>query len=428
MALVRAALPYSLFLYCVAILTSMAGMEIFGWLTAVLSLILLVHRMRTGLFEPRGFRILPSDWALLAFFLVVVIGAVQSPSPTANFVKIVGSVRWIFLYFLVRLAVVEWEPEAFQKPLFVLSGIGAIIGGYAIIQHYTGIDLLRPTNRAVQLFGTSASGYPIYRSAGLFSSPMTYGNSVGLFLCFPLAIVLAQAAKSVAARASMTAAFLLMAGGLISTFTRGVWVGFVATLLLMAFFLGRKASALVLTGFGVVFSALMIFSVDARGRVLTIFDGNYTSNLERFQIWQMNLNMFKDHPFFGVGYGENETLIRDYYERAGISDGMVGHAHNTFVQILSGTGILGFSLFLFALGYFFVTALRLWRQTPKRDVWVRSLLLGAIGAQVFLAVAGLTECNFKDAEVNHQVMMIFALIGALRVRQQRQLVSAARMS
>jgi hypothetical protein len=63
---------------------------------------------------------------------------------------------------------------------------------------------------------------------------------------------------------------------------------------------------------------------------------------------------------------------------------------------------------------------RLLRMIPERFEWHRALVLGAIGAQVFLHVGGLTEPSFKHAEVKHMFLFILALVATIYCKYRNE--------
>jgi hypothetical protein len=148
-------LRYSLFLYAIAILTSMAGMEIFGWLSAIFVLLLMHLRFwHPDVVKPPGVRfLLPVDFILIALYAVIIVGAALTPSAKADFVFVIGCARWIILYFLIRYGLREVWSESWSKYFPYFIAFGGIVGLYAIGQHFTGVDFLRSGGRAVQLYG-----------------------------------------------------------------------------------------------------------------------------------------------------------------------------------------------------------------------------------------------------------------------------------
>lgn len=68
---------------------------------------------------------------------------------------------------------------------------------------------------------------------------------------------------------------------------------------------------------------------------------------------------------------------------------------------------------------------RLWKVVPRKETWHRTLILGAWGAQIALHVGGLTDCNFKNWQVNHQTMMVWSVICYLTWYYQKGLAARA---
>ncbi len=406
-------LPIALFLYALATLTSMAGMEIFGWLSITMILSVVIMQCRRPVNERPPFPFIPLiDGVLVAMILVVAIGALLTEPGGPGFVKIIGRVRWIIIFMVIRTGLTWIWSDRFSMIMTFLVGIFTLIAAYAIVQHFTGIDLIRDSQRAVPPF-YYGSGQLAYRVSGLFSSPMTWGHAAAMFICYPAALYFLRVRRHSGYHWFFGVSVLLIGISIVLSFTRGAWVSTAVALLVVGLLSGRRAFLGAIVGLAVVGGTIYAVSPDVRARVAVTFDPNYASNLERITIWRANWEMFKERPIIGVGYGENERLIGGYYDRMGIQNSLKGHAHSNYFQWLSGTGSLGFILYiLFVLGLLILSG-RLWWMIPPERLEDRAIVLGVIGSQVAMHVGGLTECNFKDAEVNHQFMFSLAVIWAL---------------
>jgi len=415
------ALPILFFLYALSLLISMAGMEIFSWTIAAIVLSISIYQLIKHR-QTAGEVFLFVDYALLAYLIIVILGALinAGPSPPGNTAfTIVGTARWVLLFYLLRLGL-HWSfHDNAQYAFNALLTIAGIIGIYAIVQHFTGIDFLRHTHDAVQFMGNRADGSGIYRSAGLFSSPMRYGNSFGLLVFYPIAALLLIKHKSKLFTALMIFSASLLMLSLVTTLVRGVWIGVIAGFIFMSFFSGRRKGVWVATGI-VLFTLAIGFAVPSiRGRAAAAAN-NFSLDDSRVQIWRANILMFKEHPWIGVGQNQNEVIIADYYKKLGIEGGQIGHAHNTYLQFLSGTGGLGLLTYLFFIGYFLWISARLMHLIPERYEWHRALILGSLGAQMFLHVGGLTEPSFKHAEVKHMFLFLLAIVATLYCKYRNE--------
>ena len=414
MSFANRALPYTLALYAVAVLTTMAGMEIFGWLSFALTLVILIGD-RTWIRRPV---LEKSDWAFLGLMLVIILSALIAAPATSDKVFIIGNARFVLLFIGLRLAL-EFvglkRMESFSRLLVILIGL---ISAYTIFQHFTGIDYIRGHREPVSkvFFGDSFA----YRGRGMWGHPVTFGHSMALSFCMVAAYAVALPMKS-RWKWIATAVSILSALSLLWSYTRGAWIGVAAAVAVMTMYLGRRI-AVIAAGSGAAALILAVsLSSNFRARLLSVVSLTDTSNTQRLDVWKANIAMFLDHPILGVGYGVNEEIIGDYYTKLGIVQEFGGHAHNNYLQFLAGTGLLGFFAFLSATALLLWMSHRLLREIPRSEFWPRALVLGALGAQIALHFGGLTECNFKDAEVNHQYMLILAIL-TVAWRSKRQSV------
>lgn len=108
----------------------------------------------------------------------------------------------------------------------------------------------------------------------------------------------------------------------------------------------------------------------------------------RFNLWSRAFDVWKKHLFFGCGFG---GMFRDYQSAS----------HNTYFQLLSETGIIGFSLFAYFVGSLL---LRMYR---KRKVYF-ALLAGC-----------LLQIMFLDALDNRCVWVILCWLSLIPARKER---------
>lgn len=407
-------------LYATSTMVSMAGMEIFGWSCALGSILFIVFK-RSSLDNVWRQVRLPVDSALLLLFVIVVLGALFKAPEGISKVDIIGNGRWILLFMFMRAALALTWSDRFARHIFIfLMGLITVISVYAVWQYFYGIDLIRGTRHLLEP-KDYRNGQPIYRAEGMFGSSMTFGNSIALTWCFPVAWLLYGNRKTwmykLAAVSSLMGILAIFA-----TMTRGVWMSACAALVVMSA-KARRRGIILLVGLAALFFVIStVFLPELSGRLQSIGDVNHGSNSARFQIWRGNFEIFKENPLLGIGYGVNEEVLENYYPRIGIVDGPRGHAHNTFLQFLSGTGILGFLCFVFFTLYFLRLAWRLIGkirdQLDTETEWLQIFVAGALGAQIAMIVGGLTECNFKDAEVNHHFLLILAVLATIYVRNR----------
>ena len=194
----------------------------------------------------------------------------------------------------------------------------------------------------------------------------------------------------------------------LTTLSRGAWVGLAAGVLVMVLSLGKRAAAaiaaLVVAGaltvglaaagalpsvvsdrFGQLTTQLAVF--DPRGLVPT--PDNYAL-MERMVHWQVAGNMFLAQPWTGVGIGNYNELFNEFgvqgwpYSR--------GHAHNYYLHMLGETGVIGLTFYVLMLLTALLAGFRALRRARAReDGYGEVLVIGALGILVTLMVHNIFE-------------------------------------
>jgi O-antigen ligase len=130
---------------------------------------------------------------------------------------------------------------------------------------------------------------------------------------------------------------------------------------------------------------------------------------DRHQIWLANIDMIKERPWFGWGYGNYKQFREPYYARhpATVTH---AHAHNNFLQLWVDGGLLALLAFLLLLAKILSIGWQAYQALPLACEPVRSLTLGSLFSIVGFLVGGLTQYNFGDAEV---VIVFWTVTGIL---------------
>ncbi len=241
-----------------------------------------------------------------------------------------------------------------------------------------------------------------FRAHGFYSIYMTLAGVLTLVL---LATLPRLFARSPERRWWVPPAWVACGLGLLFTYTRGAWLGFVGGTAALGFLL-RRLGILLPIG-GVLLLALILLTTGAlQDRLRTLVNPADATLQERLYMWESGLRMVRDHPLTGVGVGQ----VKAVYPRYALSEAgkkAASHLHSTPLQILAERGILGLSAWLWIWVAFFVRAGRLWRRLGPDQARERGLVAGSLAAIVGFLVAGLSEFNFGDSEV---VLVAYALM------------------
>ncbi len=276
-----------------------------------------------------------------------------------------------------------------------------------------------------------------FRAFGTFGQPNPFGGFMGLVAPIALMGALGYGWRALSAPRSRwlnhdlgLAVFYLLSSviiliGILMSWSRGAWIGLGAAIVVTLFAIPRNAKWGSLFLGGAVFVLLLLWVTgvvprsvvdrlsnstqeffafeDVRG--VDITPENYAV-VERLAHWQAALNMASAHPLLGIGLGNFEVVYPNYRLLNWFEP--LGHAHNYYLNILAEAGVLG--LLAYGNVWSFIMALS-WRGRRHPDILSRFVLVGLLGAWVYLAV----HSFFDNLYVNNLFLHMGLMLGILAV-------------
>ena len=143
-------------------------------------------------------------------------------------------------------------------------------------------------------------------------------------------------------------------------------------------------------------------------RIGSIFNLQDVTMQQRLSLWQGGLEIFLDHPLFGVGPDNLEENYLLYNDPPETPRGFT-HLHNNVVQIAAESGVVGLLTWLWIWVAYFRCMAGAHRRVDADDASGRALLFGSLAAVLGFLAAGLFECNYRDSEVASLVFFAMAL-------------------
>lgn len=194
------------------------------------------------------------------------------------------------------------------------------------------------------------------------------------------------------------------------TFSRAVWVAMVAMFAVLGFLRRPKWGLYTLIFSGVLALSLFQFNNTFRERV----NDSWAGKMGRVIVWAAALDMVKDRPLVGVGFGKTGQYSHEYARKAlgGADPWFSSHAHNNVLDVAAATGIPGLLAFT---AWWFVLFAYMWSNFKESAPEAKWLAAGTLAAAVAFHVNGLTQVNFWDAKTQHTLMLWGGLVLAQRI-------------
>ncbi|MCJ7458399.1 MAG: O-antigen ligase family protein [candidate division Zixibacteria bacterium] len=332
---------------------------------------------------------------VLVYLSAFVISIIFSQNRLKSLISLGDEWLLVIPFLLIN----NLKDEGFIKKLvnliFLISGIVAI---YAIWQHYTGIDLLR--NQHID--PSFILPYKKYRSIAFFDLPLTYGFYA--MLMGILSFCLGSWEKRTSWKIFYFTVATLTITANFFTYTRStLYAQIFAFIIYFIFFKSRNKTREILAVAGYL---VLIYLIDPQilGRsLIAVQAGSFEQADIRSVIWSTSFNIFKDHPLFGIGFGNFPIFYQRYLK---VPSEIFGHAHNDFLNVAVNAGIVGFLAFIFMWVVFLKNILR--RYKEKKESYSKALILGGVLSVIAFLLASQFQCYYTAAIDN---MILFFVMG-----------------
>lgn len=218
--------------------------------------------------------------------------------------------------------------------------------------------------------------------------------------------------------------------GLFLTKSRGSYTGFAIGALVVLWLHFRSIKKFIISVLAMIAVSIpLIFVSDAFKRIMQIFDFKEANISWRFVLWERALYMFKQSPIFGIGFGRFNDIsfpnprLNDFsFERLHFFAGYPkivsffmetkydfsnAHAHNSYLQYLAETGIVGLGLLIFFWVFVFKRILRAYNTVG--DEFSKKIFLCSLGSIAALFALAISENYFSAATVMMCISMVTSL-------------------
>ena len=376
----------SLFFLAAGILTSVTVLSAYQVLFTVA-----VFYFTYQAYKDKDLKLPVSAYWLLAFSFIALLSTVINleliPKPSKNF----GRIKY-FLYGVGGIYVFRyWLKEATDKTKKVIGNtflLSVVVGGLYVIGYYIVVK-------------DDPRGRPL-------TETMRYGYGSAMFLLTLLSVYLhKEKLKNWIEPKFVLVAFFIGFTGMFLTFTRGAFLAFLCGLPFVLFFYRKKMVLIglaVLLLIGGTMGGFYLFGTKTNDNFRMLSTKGFKSDEIRKSQWQSAVFAIKERPILGWGLSNFSTQverIKNTYN-LGAKNYVDAHAHNVFLEIGAGTGLIGFFLFM---GWLITWAY----ESFKTGGLVRALV---VPFGVAFVVGGQFEVTF-DANNASMIFAIYSLSEAI---------------
>jgi O-antigen ligase len=318
-------------------------------------------------------------YPLLVYGIASTVSAIAAEQ--ASHAAWEGALWGKMLLFPAAFILLRQVPRARVLALRMMLFFGGFISVYGLFQYFV-------------LFRRDLE----HRITGPASHVMTFSGLLMVASLLTLVLWLHDVRKLwLAGLTALTTVSLLL------TFTRSVWVGWGAAVLVLLVL--RRPRWLVFAP-GIALLVVSFLPLSIFSRVVSVFDTRQSSNLDRIRMVEAGVEIIKDYPLLGVGPA-NVKEVYPLYRRHDAPRFRIPHLHNNAIQLWAERGVLGLAAYLMFNVLFLRECARRWGGPGGRWAEVGVAVTVALGA------AGLFEFNWGDTEVFWMFLDVAALVLAM---------------
>ena len=344
------------------------------------------------------------DIPIILYVIVMVIS-------TATSITFIGSFRDLALHlgglsFVFVIANSITNKKDFNIIVTILVFSATLVALYGLYQYVVGVDI-----EAAWLDVENNPDVKV-RVFSFFNNPNILAEY--LVMIIPISVSLFWYTKRLDKKIIFLGTTLIMILALVLTLSRGGWIGFAFSALVFILLIEKR---LLLSIIPISLGAIYLLPQTILNRILSIGNLADSSNAYRIKMWGITLDIIRDYPMAGVGFGH--LPFKQTYETY-IRTMPIYHSHNTYLQTAAETGIPGLIVFLFFLFILFKYSINSLNKTEDR--YIRILSAGVLSGVAGVLAHGLVENVLYLPKI---IMTFWFMIGfiltLIRIKDKQEL-------
>jgi len=355
----------------------------------------------------RKFDFLP-QFSIPIFCLIGIslLSMINSFSTTLSIFEIIQLVKMYLLFFYIAHCI-KTEGEL-RYILLILFSVFCLENVFGLFQYVSERSFdLAVLGGGEEKFATKFVTETAFRIPGTFGDSNIFGSYLAMILSVVLSFSFYKRSLS-----KLFCSFLFIIGTivLILTLSRGAWLGFLGSIVMVLFLLHTKIDIKLKTIFrvGVFFLIIALLFFNFREIILLrIYGEDYGSALSRITMMRIAYEMIKANLFLGVGIN-NYSEVMANYDPTGLTFVYFQPVHNVYLQIAAEMGIPGLCAFLWFLFVLYRKALR---NIMKTNDFISHLRIGVVGGITAL----LLHSMVNNGSLGDDIFILFWFFAGLLV-------------
>lgn len=387
-----------------------------SWAHSIIEFLILTtalfYILRVALAKEAAIRNSPADASLLGFLFICALSLIYTVDRDASLRSLLLLFSYITFFYLV---VHNLDSSEVVKFCGLLIGLAAVLSLYGLYEYFF---LYRFIGEHMDISFIDAVGremISLRRVSSVFGWPNRLAGFLGMSIPVSIGIFLYE--KRLKVRIILALSTMAMFLGMLFTFSIGGWLALIGSLIFMAvlcfWFIGRGLREFI-SRRKFFISAISLFLIIvlagagwimAEKRATPVTQGAIKC---RVAYLKGAIGIIKDNLVSGTGLGTFKVVYPQYMPaQKGYG---AWHAHNSYLEIWSETGLLGIALFLIFIWQIMTAGSRLLTDTtnPRH----KFVIIGLISGITAFLLHNIMEFTFYCPEVS---LFWWLLIGLLLV-------------
>ena len=330
-------------------------------------------------------KISPFDFPIIIFSGVMVILMLVSPKERVafeGFRVITQSLLWYFPAFQLMK-----NENTVKKLVMLFVGFTGVLAVHGVYQYIIGVEM------PASWISSNEVGIRT-RVYSIFTSPNIFGSL--LVLALPMCVALVLLMKKGFQKILFSILGLCMCASLVFTYSRGAWIGVAVAI---AVYVLMKDKRLIFPV--VVVGLLMLLLVPSiSNRILYMLSSEYMESsmkAGRLIRWLTGIQIFKEHPWIGLGLGSFGGAVAANHGLTAIVQGKIVdtfYMDNYYIKILVEAGLVGIVAFVYLMWQVFsisVKTLHIVEEKRQEKELGIGILAGLVGVMIHCFVENIFE-------------------------------------